>query len=190
LWKGKEWLSFSRLSLASVTGQMKAVLVIQILATVSARLFVPAALPSVHTARPASPLLAAPRVAPSVLKIPGEVRAPSWTVQLIAVLTAGFISAAAPTITHASVEPLGVVQQYGSSMIAGTGGDDLTERQKEFLAQREELRQKYDNDIESSFKPVEEVRDKKDVYTTIVVGLIAIAFIAPMLQFFYYTGGD
>ena len=72
LWKGKEWLSFSRLSLASVTGQMKAVLVIQILATVSARLFVPAALPSVHTARPASPLLAAPRVAPSVLKIPGE----------------------------------------------------------------------------------------------------------------------
>ena len=117
-------------------------------------------------------------------------RAPSWAVPLIAVLTAGFISAAAPTITHASVEPLGVVQQYGSSTIAATGGDDLTERQREFLAQREELRQKYDNDIESSFKPVEEVRDKKDVYTTIVVGLIAIAFIAPMLQFFYYTGGD
>ena len=34
LWKGKELLSFSGLSLASVTGQMKAVLVIQILVTV------------------------------------------------------------------------------------------------------------------------------------------------------------
>jgi hypothetical protein len=154
-------------------------------------LFVPAAQPVVHPGlqHPALPLPeVAPRVAPVVLKTPDKVRAPSWALPLFAVLTAGFISVASPAISHASVEPVGVVQQYGSSMIAGD--DELSDRQKEFLAQRNELKQKYDTEIESTYKSVGEVRDKKDIYTTIVVGLIAVAFIAPMIQFFYYTGGD
>ena len=35
-----------------------------------------------------------------------------------------------------------------------------------------------------------QVEDKKNIYVTIVGGLLIVAFVAPMLQFFYYTGGD
>lgn len=35
----------------------------------------------------------------------------------------------------------------------------------------------------------EETKEKKATYLTVVYGLVAIAFIAPMVQFFYYTGG-
>jgi hypothetical protein len=165
------------------------------LSIVYARLFVPATQPSVKPAlRPALPLpQAEPRYAPAVLMSSegkSEARSPSWAIPLFALLTAGFISAATPVMSHASVTPVSVAQQYGSSMIAATGDDDLSERQKEFLAQREQLRQKYDADTDSTYKPVGEVRDKKNIYTTIVGGLVAIAFIAPMIQFFYYTGGD
>ena len=52
------------------------------------------------------------------------------------------------------------------------------------------MRQTYDTDVESTYNSAEEVADKKNIYVTIVGGLIAVAFIAPMLQFFYYTGGD
>ena len=36
----------------------------------------------------------------------------------------------------------------------------------------------------------DEVEGKKSIYVTLVAGLIVVAFVAPMLQFFYYTGGD
>lgn len=161
------------------------------LTVVSARLFVPAAQAPVPTGtRPALPVpISSPRVTQPLLKTPVEVRAPSWILPLFAVLTAGLISATTPAISHASVEPLGVMQKYGASTIAA-GDDDITERQKEFLKEREKLKQTYDADTTGTFKGEEEVRDKKNVYTTIVVGLVAIAFIAPMVQFFYYTGGD
>lgn len=45
-------------------------------------------------------------------------------------------------------------------------------------------------EADSTYKSEEETKDKKGVYTTVVVGLIAVAFIAPMVQFFYYTGGE
>jgi hypothetical protein len=165
---------------------------LHILVAVSARFFVPAATPPSAVYSTLHPPVQSPnavRVAPVLLKASGEVRSPSWVFPLFAVLTAGFLSAATPTITQASVEPPGVVQQYGSSMIAGND-DDLSERQKEFLEQRQKLKQTYEEDYDGNFKSGEEVVDKKNIYTTIVVGLIVIAFVAPMVQFFYYTGGD
>jgi len=52
------------------------------------------------------------------------------------------------------------------------------------------MQQKYDDDYQSNFKGAVETKDKKSAYTLVVVGLVAVAFIAPMIQFFYYTGGD
>eukprot|EP00966_Prymnesium_polylepis_P141724 3272678-Prymnesium_polylepis.1 len=55
---------------------------------------------------------------------------------------------------------------------------------------RQAMQQKYDDDYQSNFKGAVETKDKKSAYTLVVVGLVAVAFIAPMIQFFYYTGGD
>ena len=52
------------------------------------------------------------------------------------------------------------------------------------------MRTTYETEVETTYKSAEEVADKRNIYVTIVGGLIAVAFIAPMLQFFYYTGGD
>lgn len=108
---------------------------------------------------------------------------------LLAASAAFAISTTNPTMTHAAIEPVGVVQQYSANFIADADSD-LSDAQKKFLAERNQLKQKFDTDTESTFKDVEEVRDKKSIYTTIVVGLIVVAFVAPMIQFFYYTGGD
>ena len=35
-----------------------------------------------------------------------------------------------------------------------------------------------------------QVKDKKGIYVTIVGGLVVVAFVAPMIQFFWYTGGE
>ena len=48
----------------------------------------------------------------------------------------------------------------------------------------------YETDVESTYKSEEEVADKKNIYVTIVGGLVVVAFVAPMLQYFYYTGGE
>ena len=40
------------------------------------------------------------------------------------------------------------------------------------------------------FKSADQVKDKKGIYTAIVGGLIVVAFVAPMVQFWFYTGGD
>ena len=37
---------------------------------------------------------------------------------------------------------------------------------------------------------LDQVKDKKGIYTAIVGGLIVVAFVAPMVQFWFYTGGD
>ena len=81
------------------------------------------------------------------------------------------------------------MQQYGSSLVADSDAE-LRDAQRKFLEERAKMKQEYDVDTESTFKSEEEVADKKNIYVTIVTGLIAVAFIAPMLQFFYYTGGD
>ena len=54
----------------------------------------------------------------------------------------------------------------------------------------QKIKQEYDTDTESTFINADELSDKKSIYVTIVAGLVLVAFIAPMLQFFYYTGGE
>ena len=61
---------------------------------------------------------------------------------------------------------------------------------KKFLEEREKMKTTYDEGVESTYKSEAEVTDKRNIYVTIVAGLIGIAFVAPMVQFFYYTGGD
>jgi len=82
------------------------------------------------------------------------------------------------------------VQQYGGSMVADAEADALREAQKKFLEERQKMKQEYDTDVESTFVNADDFADKKSIYVTIVGGLIIVAFVAPMLQFFYYTGGD
>merc|ERR1712087_140861 len=94
------------------------------------------------------------------------------------------IGAADPAITSASVQPA-VVQQYGSSMVA----DDLRPEQQKFLEERARMKQEYETQVEGNYKTEDEVRDRKGIYTGIVGGLIVVAFVAPMVSFFYYTGG-
>merc|ERR1719221_3349 len=94
------------------------------------------------------------------------------------------IGAADPSITSASTQPE-LVQQYGSSMVA----DELRPEQQKFLEERARMKQQYETRVEGNYKTEDEVRDKKGIYTTIVGGLIVVAFVAPMVSFFYYTGG-
>lgn len=54
----------------------------------------------------------------------------------------------------------------------------------------QKMRTKFETDAEGNYKSADDVQDKKITYTTVVVGLIVIAFVAPMIQFFYYTGGE
>ena len=74
-------------------------------------------------------------------------------------------------------------------MIAGAD-DELRDAQKKFLEERSKMKQTYDTDTESTFIDASMVADKKSIYVTLVGGLVIVAFVAPMLQFFYYTGGD
>mmetsp|Transcript_33745 Transcript_33745/g.62977 ORF Transcript_33745/g.62977 Transcript_33745/m.62977 type:complete len:173 (+) Transcript_33745:76-594(+) len=77
------------------------------------------------------------------------------------------------------------------SNLLAAGDAPLTEAQKRFLADRQKVKEELDADYEAKFlTDKEEKGDKKNIYTTIVGGLIVVAFIAPMVQYYYYTGGD
>jgi len=99
------------------------------------------------------------------------------------------LNGATPSLTQAAVEPPAVVQQFGANFVADEAAE-LRDAQQKFLQERAKMAQEYDTDIESNYKSEEEVTDKKNIYVTIVTGLVAIAFIAPMVQFFYYTAGE
>jgi len=95
------------------------------------------------------------------------------------------LSVAEPTITHAYISPSSdVVAQYGTSMVVDE------DAQAKFMREREQMAQTYDADTEGTYSSAEQTESKKATYTIAVGGLIAVAFLAPMLQFFYYTGGD
>ena len=49
---------------------------------------------------------------------------------------------------------------------------------------------RYETQTEGTFKSAAQVKDKKGIYTAIVGGLVVVAFVAPMVQFWFYTGGD
>ena len=49
---------------------------------------------------------------------------------------------------------------------------------------------RYESQTEGTFKSAAQVKDKKGIYTAIVGGLVVVAFVAPMVQFWFYTGGD
>lgn len=96
------------------------------------------------------------------------------------------LTTATPNLVSAQMTPPGVMQQYGSSMVA----DDVSDEQRKFLEERAKMRTKYEANVDGNYKSADDVKEKKFTYTTVVVGLIVIAFVAPMIQFFYYTGGD
>lgn len=116
-------------------------------------------------------------------------KAPTAVGAALATSLALALASSNPVITHAAVEPPAVVQQYGGQMIAGAD-DELRDAQKKFLEERSKMKQTYDTDTESTFIDASMVADKKSIYVTLVGGLVIVAFVAPMLQFFYYTGGD
>jgi len=75
-------------------------------------------------------------------------------------------------------------------MVAEATDAELREAQARFLEERAKIKQQYDTDVEPTYINADDVADKKSIYVTLVGGLIVVAFVAPMLQFFYYTGGD
>jgi len=142
----------------------------------------------------ASAFQAAPRL--SAMRSAQQRAQPAQMLQLsqaknaaAATLASLMLANAAPTLTHAAVEPPAVVQQYGASMVADED-EDVRDAQKKFLEERQKIKQQYDTDVESTFVNAEQFEGKKSIYTVVVTGLVVIAFVAPMLQFFYYTGGD
>uniref|UniRef100_A0A7S4EW86 Uncharacterized protein n=1 Tax=Chrysotila carterae TaxID=13221 RepID=A0A7S4EW86_CHRCT len=105
----------------------------------------------------------------------------------VAASLALLLSGANPQMTSADVPAPAVVQQYGASMIAGD--EDLRPAQQKYLEERAKMKQQYEAQVEGTFKDSEETADKKGIYVTIVGGLVLVAFVAPMVSYFYYTGG-
>ena len=81
------------------------------------------------------------------------------------------------------------VQQAGANMVADL---DLSDRQAKFLEERNKMQQKYEaqSEVQGNYLTAAETEEKKGKSIGVVGGLIIIAFVAPMVQFFYYTGGE
>ena len=101
-------------------------------------------------------------------------------------LSSGNFDMAPPRALAAPPAVVQHIQQGPTTMLA----DDLTDEQRQFMAQRKTMATKYESQTEGTFKSAEQVKDKKSIYTAIVGGLIVVAFVAPMVQFWFYTGGD
>ena len=80
------------------------------------------------------------------------------------------------------------VEQYGMTLRAEV--DDLRPAQERYLEERAKMKTEYERDVKTSYKTLEETEDKRSTYTTVVVGLLVVAVVAPMISFFYYTGGE
>eukprot|EP00316_Scyphosphaera_apsteinii_P022180 CAMPEP_0119308622 /NCGR_PEP_ID=MMETSP1333-20130426/11573_1 /TAXON_ID=418940 /ORGANISM="Scyphosphaera apsteinii, Strain RCC1455" /LENGTH=154 /DNA_ID=CAMNT_0007312439 /DNA_START=34 /DNA_END=498 /DNA_ORIENTATION=+ len=104
-----------------------------------------------------------------------------------AVSLAFVLSSANPAITAAGMPSPTMVEQYGSALIADD--DDLRPAQQKFLEERAKMKTQYESQVESTFKTQDETKDKKGIYTSVVSGLILVSFVAPMITYFYYTGG-
>ena len=93
----------------------------------------------------------------------------------------------APPAALATPPAVMQVQQGPTTMLAA---EDLTDEQRKFLNERKQMATKYETQTEGTFKSAAQVKDKKGIYTAIVGGLVVVAFVAPMVQFWFYTGGD
>ena len=91
---------------------------------------------------------------------------------------------------RALAAPPAVVQQIQQGPTTMLADDDLTDEQRKFMNERKQMATKYESQTEGTFKSAAQVKDKKGIYTAIVGGLIVVAFVAPMVQFWFYTGGD
>lgn len=91
---------------------------------------------------------------------------------------------------RALAAPPAMVQQIQQPTTMLAGDDDLTDEQRKFMNERKQMATKYESQTEGTFKSADQVKDKKGIYTAIVGGLIVVAFVAPMVQFWFYTGGD
>merc|ERR1712228_331137 len=99
------------------------------------------------------------------------------------------LSTANPAITAAEMPlpSMPLVEQYGSALVAD---EDLRPEQQKFLEERAKMKTQYEEQVESTFTSAEDTESKKSVYTTVVSGLVIISFVAPMITYFYYTGGQ
>ena len=52
------------------------------------------------------------------------------------------------------------------------------------------MKTEYETSVQGTYKTADDTEENRDVYQTIVGGLIVIAFVVPMVQFFYYTAGE
>ena len=115
------------------------------------------------------------------MKLGGHSSAQGVAAPLLAALLAANVHTAMPAIAHTTTSSF-------TSAVAAQ--EELRPEQIKFLEERAKLKQQYESQVEGTFKTESETQDKKITYQTVVGGLIAIAFIAPMVQFFYYTGGE
>lgn len=93
-----------------------------------------------------------------------------------------------PSSEHAVLTKHGGSPSTAMSLLLAD--EELSDQQKKFLADREKLKQTYDTDVESTYQTADQVEGKKGIYTTIVTALVVIAFVAPIVQYLYYTGGS
>ena len=105
-------------------------------------------------------------------------------------LSSGNFDMAPPRALAAPPAVVQQVQQGPTTMLADAAGADLTDEQKKFMNERKQMATKYESQTEGTFKSAAQVKDKKGIYTAIVGGLVVVAFVAPMVQFWFYTGGD
>jgi hypothetical protein len=66
---------------------------------------------------------------------------------------------------------------------------ELRPKQKQFLEDRAATPQdtQFEKQVEGTFKAKDATEKGKFKYSTVVVGLLLISFVAPMAQFFYYV---
>merc|ERR1711924_110871 len=96
------------------------------------------------------------------------------------------MATSSPLLASADVPQPAVVERYGSTLVAA---DDVSEAAQKFLDRRAALKTQYDVEVEGNYKTEAEVQNKKGTYSSIVGGLILVAFVAPMVTFYYYTAG-
>ena len=91
-------------------------------------------------------------------------------------------------VALAAFDPPSVVLAVDAAL--DPDGDlELRPKQKKFLEERAAAPQatQFEKQVEGTFKAKDATEKGKFKYSTVVVGLLLISFVAPMAQFFYYV---